>query len=138
MLESETKQSVQEDLHQEIKTLREILASSKQVQEVRTRDEFKGMLENAVLTTSLQKDQIEGLTDALYPLFRLVDFEGKTVVLEIPAENGKIPDELRDKYSAYIGFLLTMGAKSAVFIEKGIKLDTLSDNELEKFGLRRI
>jgi len=132
MVESETKQSVQEDLHQEIKTLREKLVEGK-----RTKEELVGVLEKVVLNSPLSKDQIEGLSDALYPLFKPVELEGKTVVVEIPID-GKIPDDLLQRYCAYIDFLQGMGAKNAVFIQRGAKLESLSDRELERHGLRRI
>lgn len=133
MVESESKQTVEETLHEEIKTLRERLTEGK-----RTVEEFTGVIKNAVLTEALTETQVEELAHALYPLFKPVELDGKTVVLEIPFHGAKIPDDLLVRYCAYIEFLKGMGARSAVFIEKGSKFTALSDRELERFGLKRI
>jgi len=133
MVESENKQTLEETLHEEIKTLREKLTEGK-----RTIEEFQGVLKNVVLKEPLTETQLDELSYALFPLFKPVELDHKTVVLEIPFNGAKIPDDLMIRYCAYINFLIGMGAKSGVFIEKGAKLTTLSDRELERFGLKRI
>ena len=102
----------------------------------RTRSEIYGVIERVVLDQSLLKEQIEGLADALYSLLKPVELDGKTIVIEIPIE-GKIPDDLLQRYCAYINFLQDMGAKNAIFIQRGAKLEALTDKELERHGLIR-
>jgi hypothetical protein len=133
MVESETKQTIEETLHEEIKTLRQKLTEGK-----RTLEEFQGVIKNVVLKTPLNEEQIDELAYALYPLFKPVDLDGKTVVLEIPFYGEKIPDDKLVRYCAYIEFLKGMGAKQAIFIEKMSKLHVLSERELERFGLKKI
>jgi hypothetical protein len=103
----------------------------------KTKEELRGTLIHAVLNLPLSGSQVEDLVEALYPLFKPVDLDGKTVILEL-ASSGKVPDEVMMRYCAYIDFLKSMGAKSAVFVEKGTKVETLTDRELERFGLRRL
>lgn len=103
----------------------------------RTKEEFLQVLTKAVIDRPLAHDQIDQLADALYPLFKPVELDGRTVVVEIPL-SGRVSDELMERYCSYIDLLKDMGAKSAIFIEKGARLESLSDRELERYGLRRI
>lgn len=99
---------------------------------------FAGIVANTPLSEPLSEAQQAELTEALYPLFRASDLTNKTVVLEIPMPEGKASEELMPRYCAYIDFLRGMGAKNAIFIEKGTSLSVLSGEELARFGLRSI
>lgn len=132
MIETKTKQTVESKLQEEIEAMRFKLQEGK-----RTKEEFTSVIGGVVLGQPLSKDQIESLADAMYPLFKPVELDGKTLVLEIPIE-GTIPDEMLMKYCAYIDLLKGMGAKGAIFVPKGCKAAELSDRDLERFGLRRI
>jgi hypothetical protein len=122
-----------EELHEEISRLRQMLQEGK-----RTQEEFRGIVSHAALKQALTEEQIDQLTDALYPLFKSIEIDGKTIVLEIPMPYGSPDPGMMERYCTYIDFLRGMGAKNAVFVERGVKLDSLSDKQLERFGLKTI
>lgn len=102
-----------------------------------TKDGLRQLIQSAVLSDPLGSEQVDGLTEQLYCMFNAVDVVDKTVVIEIPIPGGKIPDDMLMKYCAYIDLLKGYGARNAVFLAKGASLATLSDRELEGFGLQR-
>lgn len=138
-MEVETKPTHEEEIYSEVKHLRAELQKLKEEFSVQTvtREKIKEVVGCAHLDTRLDQEQVEQLTDALYPLLKGLDITNKTLVFEIPM-NGTIPDDLLQRYCAYVDLLKLMGAKQVVFVSKETKLECLSDKDLERYGLRRI
>lgn len=138
-MEVETKPPQDEEVYSEINYLRAEIQRLKEESALQTvtTAQIQGVIDKIHLETPLTKEQVESITDAVYPLLKGLDIANKTLVFEIPM-NGTIPDDLLQRYCAYVDYLKDMGAKNVVFIGKGTKLESLTDRELERYGLRRI
>jgi hypothetical protein len=136
-MEVETKHPKDEETYSEINYLRAEIQRLKDEKTKVTKEQIQGVIEHIHFETSLTKEQIELITNAVYPLLKGLDIVNKTLVFEIPM-NGTIPDDLLQRYCAYVDYLKQMGAKNVVFISKESKLESLSDRDLERSGLRRI
>lgn len=79
-----------------------------------SRDDFKKLISET--RDGLDLELIEDLTTKLYPMFEGLDFQGKSLFVQVKTE-GQPPDVLNRLY-AYADWLRHYGAKNVVFLPK--------------------
>jgi hypothetical protein len=126
---------VTEELHGELRTLRDKL-SELTAKRPQNKEHLKSVLFGVSKICNLSDEVIDAMTEFLYPVFSGIDIKGKTLVINVPMA-GQIPEDTIFRYYAYADTLKGIGAASVIFLPEGAVLTQLSDDELEKKGLRR-